>query len=120
MVEFKEAEESFCIDDLGKYFSVLSNEANLRGMDSAWLVFGVTDKKREIVDTRFKEGEKALHQLKNDMAQHVTGNFVFREIVPLTIQPKRVLLFEIPASPRNVVTCWKGISYARNGESLKP
>lgn len=120
VIEFKEAKESYSIDDLGKYFSALCNEANLRGMDFAWLIFGVTDKKREIVGTHFKEGEKALHQLKNDMAQHVTGNLIFREIIPLEIESKRILLFKIPASPRNVITCWKGIPYARNGESLKP
>lgn len=120
VIEFKEAKESYSVDDLGKYFSALSNEANLRGMDFAWLIFGVTDKKREIVGTHFKEGEKALHQLKNDMAQHVTGNLIFREIIPLEIESKRILLFKIPASPRNVITCWKGIPYARNGESLKP
>lgn len=28
-VEFKKAERSFDFDDLGKYFSALSNEANL-------------------------------------------------------------------------------------------
>lgn len=120
VVEFKEAKESYSIDDLGKYFSALSNEANLRGIDFAWLIFGVTDKTREITGTQFKSGEKALHQLKNDMSQHVTGNLIFRDIIPLTVESKRVLLFKIPASPRNVVTCWKGIPYARNGESLKP
>ncbi|MGM9842802.1 MAG: ATP-binding protein, partial [Muribaculaceae bacterium] len=33
---------------------------------------------------------------------------------------KRVLIFKVPASPRNIVTCWKGIAYGRDGESLKP
>lgn len=120
VIEFKEAKESYSVDDLGKYFSALSNEANLREMDFAWLIFGVTDKKREIVGTHFKEGERALHQLKNDMAQHVTGNLIFRDIISLEVESKRILLFKIPASPRNVITCWKGIPYARNGESLKP
>ena len=31
VVEFKKAENSFDFDDLGKYFSALSNEANTRG-----------------------------------------------------------------------------------------
>lgn len=30
VVEFKKAETNFDIDELGKYFSALSNEANLR------------------------------------------------------------------------------------------
>ena len=46
-VEFKKAENNFDLDDLGKYFSALSNEANLRDKDFGWLVFGVHDKTRE-------------------------------------------------------------------------
>ena len=44
VVEFKKAENNFDFDDLGKYYSALSNEANLRSLDKAWLVFGVHDK----------------------------------------------------------------------------
>lgn len=120
VVEFKEAKENFDVDDLGRYFSALSNEANLRGVDFAWIVFGATDKKREIVGTTFKRGADALNKLKNDMATHTTGNHIFRDIAELTVDGKRVLLFQIPASPRNMVLCWKGIPYARIGQSLKP
>ena len=49
-VEFKEAKEHFSFDDLGKYFSALSNEANLHNEKYAWLVFGVEDKKHNIVE----------------------------------------------------------------------
>ena len=35
VVEFKKAERSFDFDDRGEYFSALSNEANLRGLDFA-------------------------------------------------------------------------------------
>ena len=44
VVEFKKAETNFDIDELGKYFSALSNEANLRDHEFAWIVFGVWDK----------------------------------------------------------------------------
>ena len=89
VVEFKKAEYNFDIDELGRYFSALSNEANLRERESAW-------------------------------SQHTTDNLIFREIVPVEIEDKRVLLFKVPASPRNIVMCWKGIAYGRDGESLKP
>ena len=46
VVEFKKAENNFDFDDLGKYFSALSNEANLRKLDFAWLIFGY--EKRQI------------------------------------------------------------------------
>lgn len=107
VVEFKEAKNSFDVNELGKYFSALSNEANLRGTDFAWLVFGVADKTREIVGTSFKNSEQSLNKLKNDMAQHTTGNHIFREIATVCVNGKRVLLFQIPATPRNIVMCWK-------------
>lgn len=44
VVEFKKAENNFDCDDLGKYFSALSNEANLRKLDFAWLIFGYDEK----------------------------------------------------------------------------
>ena len=120
VVEFKKAEYNFDIDELGRYFSALSNEANLRERESAWIVFGVWDKEHRIVGTNFKNGEVALNKLKQDMSQHTTDNLIFREIVPVEIEDKRVLLFKVPASPRNIVMCWKGIAYGRDGESLKP
>ena len=60
----KKAETNFDIDELGKYFSALSNEANLREREFAWMVFGVWDKKHQIIGTNFKDGEVALNRLK--------------------------------------------------------
>ena len=51
VVEFKEAKASFDIDELGRYFSALSNEANLREHDFAWIVFGIHNKTHEIIGT---------------------------------------------------------------------
>ena len=120
VVEFKKAETNFDVDELGKYFSALSNEANLREREFGWIVFGVWDKKHEIVGTSFKDGEVALNKLKQDMSQHTTDGLIFREIIPLEVEGKRVLLFKVPATPRNIVMKWKGIAYGRDGESLKP
>lgn len=48
VVEFKKAERSFDFDDLGEYFSALSNEANLRGVDFAWLILATTRRKARL------------------------------------------------------------------------
>ena len=120
VVEFKKAENNFDFDDLGKYFSAMSNEANLRGLDFAWLIFGYDEKKHEIVGTSYKNGEGALNNLKHDFSQHTTDGQTFREIIPIEVDGKRILMFKIPASPRNIVMKWKGIAYGRDGESLKP
>lgn len=120
IVEFKKAQNGFSIEDLGRYFSALSNEANLREYDFAWMVFGIDNKTHNITGTDFKDSEESLNRLKQDMSQHTTDNLIFRDIVPLTIEGKRILMFKIPASPRNIVMHWKGIAYSRDGESLKP
>lgn len=120
VVEFKKAENSFDFDDLGKYFSALSNEANLRGLDFAWLILGYDEKKHQLVGTSYKNGEGALNNVKHDFAQHTTDGQTFREIIPIEVEDKRILMFKIPAAPRNIVMKWKGIAYGRDGESLKP
>lgn len=80
VVEFKKAETNFDIDELGKYFSALSNEANLRDHEFAWIVFGVWDKKHQIIGTTFKDGEVALNRLKQ-------GNKTMRELPGGTLFP---------------------------------
>lgn len=120
VVEFKKAENNFDFDDLGKYFSALSNEANLRGLDFAWLILGCDEKKHQLVGTSYKNGEGALNNVKHDFAQHTTDGQTFREIIPIEVEGKRILMFKIPAAPRNIVMKWKGIAYGRDGESLKP
>ena len=89
-MEFKKAENSFDFDDLGQYFSALSNEANLMDKDFAWLVFGVENKTREIIGTTYKNGMKSLQKLKYDLSQHTRNTF--RDIYELKIEGKRVLI----------------------------
>lgn len=120
VVEFKKAENNFDFDDLGKYFSALSNEANLRGLPFAWLVFGYDEKRHETIGTSYKDGEGALNKLKHDLTNNMSDGQTFREIIPVEVDGKRILMFKIPASPRNIVMKWKGIAYGRDGESLKP
>ena len=118
VVEFKKAENNFDFDDLGKYFSALSNEANLRDKGFAWLVFGVHDKTREVLGTSYKNSMKSLQKLKQDLSQHTTDNNTFRDIYELEVEGKRVLMFQIPAAPRGIPMAWQGHFYARRGESL--
>ena len=118
MAEFKKAENNFDFDDLGKYFSALSNEANLRDKNFGWLVFGVHDKTREILGTSYKNSMKSLQRLKYDLSQHTTDRNTFRDIYELKVEGKRVLMFQIPAAPRGIPMAWQGHFYARRGESL--
>lgn len=119
VVEFKTAENQFDRDKLGRYFSALSNEANLRDKDYAWMVLGVSNDK-QLIGTSFLSSEVAIQGLKHEIANNATGNLTYREIVPVMMEGKRILLFKIPASPHNIVTYWKRIAYGRDGESLVP
>lgn len=64
VVEFKRAGNDYDTDKIGEYFSALSNEANLRGQDRAWLVFGVDDKSRTVVGSAFRMEPERLQSLK--------------------------------------------------------
>jgi ATP-dependent DNA helicase RecG len=48
-VEFKKAANSYSFNKLGRYFSALGNEANLKQKQQGWLIFGVEDKTRVIM-----------------------------------------------------------------------
>jgi predicted HTH transcriptional regulator len=119
-VEFKHAERNFDSDDLGKYFSALSNEANLKGQSFGWLGFGIKDKTHDIVGTQFRPNRTQLDSLKQEVAVHTTNRLTFEEIHELVTPQGRVVLFQIPAASNGSPTAWKGHFYGRNGESLGP
>ena len=76
------------------------------------------DRTREIIGTSYKNSDKSLQKLKHDIAKHITDNNTFRDIHELTVEGKRVLLFQIPAAPRGIPIAWQGHFYGRRGESL--
>ena len=98
LVEFKEASNDYKTSEIAKYFSALSNEANIRGKEKAWLVFGVNDKTRKITGTNFRRDHEQLQSLKGQIKQ-ITGSISFMEIYEVEEEGKRVILFEIPAAP---------------------
>jgi ATP-dependent DNA helicase RecG len=119
-LEFKEAKTSYSFDELGRYFSALSNEANLKHQQSGWLIFGVQDKSpRNVVGTHYRLEKASLESLKHEVAQQTNG-ITFQEIHELCFPEGRVLMFQIPAAPAGIPTGWKGHYFGRNGESLTP
>ena len=118
-VEFKEAKNGYDFSKLGKYFSALCNEANLKRQPSACLVFGVNDR-RQVVGSNFRPLRKDLVSLKEEIANKTTHRITFIEIHEV-LQPRgRVLLFEIPAAPKGLPVAFEGHYYGRNGEALSP
>jgi ATP-dependent DNA helicase RecG len=120
-IEFKEARTNFDFDDIGKYFSALSNEANLKGKSAGWLIFGVTDKPpRVIVGSDYRNTPPGLDRLKQKIAQHTNHQMAFVAIHELIVEGKRVVMFEIPPAARGIPTTWNGVAYGRVHESLAP
>ena len=117
-VEYKEAKNNFDFNELGRYFSALSNGANLLNKQYAWLVFGVHDKTHEFVNTNYRRNGN-LNGLKKEITQSTNDNMTFLDIYEFEIDSNRVVMFKIPAAI-GVPTTWKGIAYDRNDEALVP
>ena len=79
LVEFKEAKNAYDFESLGRYFSALSNEANLKNASCAWLVFGVSDK-GTVCGTSYRSRPEALLALKYAVAQNTTDGLGFIDI----------------------------------------
>jgi ATP-dependent DNA helicase RecG len=115
VVEFKEAKTQYDKDKLGQYFSALSNEANLKNLNYAWMVLGVKNDK-SLVGTSINDDQ--LNDYKNELAQHTSPRLSFELTKRLEINGKPVILCKIPAAPQGQPVSWKGHCYGRDGESL--
>lgn len=115
VIEFKEAKTQYNKDNLGQYFSALSNEANIKGQHYAWMIFGVKNNKA-IVGSIISDTQ--LNDYKNEMAQHTSPRLSFDETERISIDGKNVIMFKIPSAPQGQPVSWKGNYYGRDGESL--
>ncbi|MFA7289369.1 MAG: RNA-binding domain-containing protein [Melioribacteraceae bacterium] len=117
LVEFKEAKNSFNFHSIGKYFSALSNEANLKSKNCSWLIFGIKDN-HTIIGTSYRINRKDLDSLKSEIANKTTNRITFIEIFELIHLNGRVILFQIPAAPAGMPIAWEGHYFGRDGEDL--
>jgi ATP-dependent DNA helicase RecG len=115
ILEFKTAQKQYDRDKLGRYFSALSNEANLARKAEAWLLFGVNNDK-SIVGTQISD--KQLNEYKNEIASNTSPTLGFIAIHRVVTTQGNVLMFQIPAAPKGIPVAWKNMFYARDGESL--
>lgn len=117
LVEFKEARNDYSFEKLGKYFSALSNEANLKNKNCSWLIFGV-NKNHQVVGTNYRNYRPSLDSLKSEIANKTTNRITFIEIFVVNHPLGRVVLFQIPAAPPGIPIAWEGHYYGRDGEDL--
>jgi len=104
VLEFKEARNQYDRNKLGKYFSALSNEANLMGKSSSWILFGVRNDKT-IVGTHISEMQ--LNEYKHEIANHTSPNLSFTNTHRLHTHAGDVIMLEIPAAPKGMPVSWK-------------
>ena len=119
VVEFKEAKNSYSFNEIGQYFSALSNEANLRGKTEGWLIFGITNTP-EIIGTSYRSEGRSLQSLKKEIMERTNQKNTFQEIYQLDIDGERVILFQIPPAIPGIPTTWNDMAYGRANESLVP
>jgi len=129
IVEFKEAKGGYDTDKIGRYFSAISNEANLRQQQYGWLIFGVGEeratKTKKIVGTAYKKGDNSLlERFKYEISRDTANGMTFYDIIEIfpnvNVKEYRVLMFKIPAAATGIPTDWKTNYYERAGESLVP
>ena len=117
-VEFKRAQNNFDIDNLGKYFSALGNEATLKNKQYSWIIFGVDDKTHKLSNTNFYK-DNNFNKVKKQISDNTTDNISFIKIYEVIKDGNRVVMFQVPAASGTPIN-WKGFPYGRNGESIAP
>lgn len=121
VVEYKEAKQGFDFEKLGRYFSALSNEANLRNSECGWLLFGVTNKRQICGSSYRKESRRpstGLRNLKHEIAANLNNGLTFEEIYEFDLDGKRVIAFQIPPCEFASPTTWRNVPWSRENESL--
>ncbi len=118
IIEFKDR-KTLSKDEVGKYFSALSNEANLNDTENAWLIFGIRDD-GEFVNSNYLNTIDSQNELKRYIGEQTSSNLSFIEIHERRIDGRRVVLLEIPPAINGSPTSFKGFAYERRGESLAP
>lgn len=105
--EFKEAKNRYSFQDLAKYCCAMANEGGGK------VILGVTDKRpRQIVGTRaFSQPENTRRSLMEQIPLRI-------EVSVINHANGRVLVFEIPSRPVGVPVKYKGIYWAREGDTL--
>lgn len=119
VVEVKEARSNFSFSDIGKYFSALSNEANLRHKTEGWLVFGLAND-MSVVGSNYRANEKSLHDLKKEIMAHTNQGMTFLEIYSFELEGRRIVMLQIPPAHPGIPTTWNDMAYGREGDSTVP
>lgn len=112
-LEFKEANNRFSFEELGRYCSALANEGGGR------VVLGVTNSRprRVVGSSAFEQPERT----RNSLCEKTRLKIDFEEINHPDCAPKtRVLVFHVPSRPIGMAVQFGGQCWMREGDSLVP
>lgn len=117
-IEFKQNKDN--PQEIGEYISALSNAAALERKANAYMIWGIENKSRDIVGTKFrpeiaKKGNQPLESWLLQLLQPRI-HFQFNEI---PMDDQRVVLLEINRAAHRPVA-FSGTEYIRIGEVKKP
>lgn len=112
-VEFKL--NNFNPEEIGERISGISNSANLYNKESGYLIFGIEDKTKEIIGSKYsaKHHKKGNEYIEHWLSQMLTPKIDFR-IFEFKYNNKDIVLFQIPAATDRPIS-FKGIEYVRIG-----
>lgn len=116
VLEFKDR-KTLNKDEMGQYFSALSNEANLNKVPFAWMIFGITDS-GEVVNSNIFDTVESRNKLRKYVSEQCSNRLSYTDIIECHRDDKRVLLFQIPAALPGIPTAFKNIAYERQGDSI--
>lgn len=103
-------------DEIGEYISAVANGACLSGKEYGYVVWGISNKTRNVVGTSINfdkdiDNEPYKHYLARNLKPSVTF-----EIIERMYNEKRIVILQVPAS-KSVQTKYKDIAYFRLGSS---
>jgi len=110
VVEFKRAENDYDTNKIGEYFSALSNEANLRNVERAWLVFGVDNKTRSVVGSDYRQDHERLHSLKMQIAAETEPSIPFATFTSCRLHKGALCCSRYPPLPWACQLAGRGIT----------
>ena len=101
---------------LGEYISCLSNAAAFRGVEAAYMIWGVENDTHDIVGTDFTWKRDVKNEpLEHYLARQLSPDIAFR-FEEVEVSGNRVVVLTVPAATK-VPTAFDGVRYSRIGSS---
>lgn len=114
-VEFKENNED--PNMIGKLISALSNAARFADKDFAYIIWGVRDNSKELIDTKFNPSSQKQNNQPLDLwlAQRLKPSLNFK-FEPVEYLGSHLVLLTIPAASTSPIE-YEGVAYCRIGSA---